>query len=111
MRSKAPEQRRSSLSATTGTLTDGSSDPAKAASSFWDHALTLEEVWPDNFGQFVRLIGRRTLARPREITSAHDLQIVLAQEGVRISTVDADQIWQDFLWLRRSRPGRADKNS
>lgn len=72
------------------------------ALDFWDHALTIRRLRADSFGQFVRLIGRRTLARPRAINSAQELQTILEQEGVRTSTAEADRIWKEFTRYRHS---------
>ena len=64
--------------------------------SFWDFALATEAERTDALGEFVRLIRRRVIARPREIQSLNELEKVLADQRVRIPREVAHKVWADF---------------
>jgi hypothetical protein len=77
-----------------------------ASPGFWDYALAAEHARDDGFGTFIRLIGRRTLARPREINSAEELRSILKREGVHIGAPLAVELWDGFC-RHRSPPSAA----
>ena len=64
---------------------------------FWDYSLAAHRKRGDHYGDFLRLMIRRVIARPREITSSQELQTVLQEQRVRVTAPEAQAIWADFV--------------
>ena len=65
---------------------------------FWDFAIGYGGHRADGFADFVRLLRLGKVARPRDVVTQKDLQKVLEDEGVELSTERRENVWKAYRY-------------
>ena len=77
---------------------------------FWDFAIGYGGHRADGVADFVRLMRLGKVARPRNVVTQKDLQLVLDEEGVELSAGRRENVWKAYLYWRSKQPALIEKS-
>ena len=67
---------------------------------FWDFAIGYGGHRADGFADFVCMMRLGKVARPRDVATQKDLQMVLEEEGGELSTERRENVWKAYRYWR-----------
>jgi len=76
---------------------------------FWDFAIGYGGHRADGFSDLVCLMRLGKAARPPEVVTQKDLQLVLEKEGVELSPERRQNIWKAYLYWQSRQHVRSSK--